>query len=113
VRTVIDGQRAADESTAAKVDDYENSDLDDRYKAALRLADAFMIAPGHITDELRTQLHRSFTDGQITEILIDIIAWTQQKPLVSLALDVPADDSALRQLQFDEAGHSVVGGSLS
>jgi alkylhydroperoxidase family enzyme len=112
LRTVIDGERAVDETLAAKVIDYENSDLEEGQKAALRLADAFMTAPARIADELRAEVLQHFTDAQVTEILLDIIAWTQQKPLVALALDLPADDSALTGITFDEAGHYVIGGTL-
>ena len=44
------------------------------------------------------------------EVLFDVIAWSQQKVLVALSLDAPVDPEALTSLDFDEAGHAVVGG---
>ena len=50
--------------------------------------------------------------SQVTEMLLDIIAWTQQKPLVALALDIPPDPSALTSLDFDEHGEPIIGATL-
>lgn len=113
LRHVTGGKRVLDESTASKVTAYEDSDLDDRHKVALRLADAYMTVPGLIDEELSAQVRREFTDSQVTEILLDIIAWTQQKPLVSLALDIPPDPSALSSLDFDEFGEPIIGAKLT
>ena len=113
LRHVTGGKRVLDESTASKVTAYEDSDLDDRHKVALRLADAYMTVPGLIAEELSAQVRREFTDSQVTEMLLDIIAWTQQKPLVSLALDIPPDPSALSSLDFDELGEPIIGAKLS
>ena len=113
LRHVTGGERVLDESTAVKVEAYESSDLDDRHKVALRLADAYMTVPGLIDEELSAQVRREFTDSQVTEMLLDIIAWTQQKPLVALALDIPPDPSALSSLDFDELGEPIIGATLS
>ena len=112
LRHVTGGKRVLDESTAAKVSAYEDSDLDDRQKVALRLADAYMTVPGHIDEELSADIRRDFSDSQVTEMLLDIIAWTQQKPLVALALDIPPDPSALTSLDFDEHGEPIIGATL-
>ena len=105
LRWVADGERVLDESDAEKVADYERSDLGDRQKIALRLTDAFMTVPGDISAELRHQVRQYFSDGEVVAMLLNIIAWTQQKPLVSFALDIPPDASALTGLVFDETGH--------
>ena len=112
LRHVTGGKRVLDESTAAKVSAYEDSDLADRQKVALRLADAYMTVPGHIDDGLSADIRRDFSDSQVTEMLLDIIAWTQQKPLVALALDIPPDASALTSLDFDEHGEPIIGAAL-
>lgn|SRR5690349_9153599 len=113
LRHVTGGKRVLDESTAAKVAAYEDSDLDDHEKVALRLADAYMTVPGRIDEELSAQISQEFTDGEVAEMLLDIIAWTQQKPLVALALDIPPDPSALTSLDFDERGEPIIGATLS
>jgi hypothetical protein len=48
---------------------------------------------------------------EIVELLFDVMAWSQQKVLVSLELDAPVDPAALTALDFDDGGHAVVGGS--
>lgn len=105
VREVVGGERMVDESMAAQVADYENSDLSDRHKVALRIADAFMTKPGRIDDQQRVQIRRHFSDGEVTEILFNVIAWTSQKPLVALGLDLPIDATALSDIAFDETGN--------
>ncbi len=112
LRWVDHGERVLDESAASKVADYESSDLDVRHKVALRLTDAFMTVPGDITEELRHEVRQHFTDQEVVEMLLDIIAWTQQKPLVSFALDIPPE-AALTGLVFDEAGHYSFGEALA
>src|SRR4051794_24958892 len=112
LRHVTDGHRVVDESMAAKVATYEDSDLSDRHKVALRLADSFMTVPGSIDEHLRADVRRYFSEGEVAEMLLDIIAWTQQKPLVALALDIPPDVSALTSLDFDEVGEPIIGGAL-
>jgi alkylhydroperoxidase family enzyme len=111
LREVVNGHRVLDESLAVKVAGYEDSDLSERHKVALRLADAFMTVPGALDQTLTEQVRQHFSDGEVIEMLLDIIAWTQQKPLVSLALDIPPDPSALSSIEFDEAGHYAIGGT--
>ena len=72
LRHVTGGKRVLDESTAAKVSAYEDSDLDDRQKVALRLADAYMTVPGHIDDGLSADIRRDFSDSQVTEMFNDV-----------------------------------------
>lgn len=42
-------------------------------------------------------------------MLFDVIAWSQQKVLVSLSLDAAVDPDGLTPLDFDREGHAVVG----
>ena len=61
--------RGATEDIVAKLADYEHSDLPERTKTALRLAD-LMTAPGppSIDPELHAELRRHFTDDQILDL---------------------------------------------
>jgi len=107
LRAVSDGERVLDEAIAEKVSDYESSDLSERHKVALRLADAFMTIPGAIGESLRRQVREHFSEDETVEMLLDIVAWTQQKPQVSLALDIPP--SEISSLEFDDTGHHLIG----
>jgi hypothetical protein len=96
-----------DEAMAAKVDHYEDSDLSERHKLALRLADALMTQPGAISNALRDGLHRWFTRDQITELTVDVMKWNYQKVAVALGIDDEVRPGELTDLIFDEAGHWV------
>ena len=92
---------------AAKVARYESSDLDERYKVALRMADALMTRPGDIPASLRADLGRHFTDEQILELTLDVMKWNYQKVSVALGVDAEVRPGELTDLVFDENGHWV------
>ena len=52
----------------AKLQDYEASDLPERTKVALRLADRLAGEQPRIDDDLHAQLRRHFSDDQITDL---------------------------------------------
>ena len=52
----------------AKLQDYEASDLPERTKVALRLADRLAGEQPRIDDDLHAQLQRHFSDDQITDL---------------------------------------------
>jgi len=60
--------RGATEDLVGKLQDYETSDLPERTKAALRLADRLAGEKPHIDAELHAQLQRHFTDDQIIDL---------------------------------------------
>ena len=60
--------RGATEDVVAKVEDYETSDLPERTKVALRLADRLTGEQPKVDAELHAQLKAHFTDDQITDL---------------------------------------------
>ena len=92
---------------AAKVAHYESSDLDERHKSALRMADALMTRPGDISPTLRADLRRHFSDEQILELTLDVVKWNYQKVSVALGVDAEVRPGELTDLIFDENGHWV------
>jgi hypothetical protein len=95
-----------DESMVAMVQDFENSPLDERYKVALRLTDAFIINFGHVSDELAAQAHAFFSDDEIVDIAAKIHYSTSNKIRVALAIDDPEGiehDVGLRALEYPVA----------
>ena len=74
------------------------------------LADCFVTDPARLHGEVRRSVPAQLRAAEIVEVLFDVIAWSQQKVLVALSLDDPVDPEALTPLDFDEAGHAVVGG---
>jgi alkylhydroperoxidase family enzyme len=83
------------------IDEYENADLPEHQKDALRIADAFLNNPAAAADEaFRTRVRDQFEDKQIVSLLLDCMKWSAQKIWVSLDLDEPTG----RSMYFDEAG---------
>jgi len=88
VRDAVALQRGADEAMLDKVDRYEASDLPDDQKAALRLADVYLAAPGGMTGALAEDLQRRFTGAQIAELVLKMMQYSSDKIMVSLGLDL-------------------------
>lgn len=108
LRTVEEDE--LDEVTAAKIDRYEESDLPERLKVALRLTDAVILDPGSAGPELRASALQHFTSAQVAELLLDVVKWSQQKASVALRIEPPPRDG-LSELSFDAAGNPSIGGA--
>jgi alkylhydroperoxidase family enzyme len=93
----------------AEVARNELTRIDERRRAALALADAFVTDPTRLVGDLRRRVLEQLPEREVVELLFDVIAWSQQKVLVSLSLDAPVDPDALTSLDFDAGGHAVVG----
>ena len=100
-----------DETLADKVNHYEDSDLDERLKVALRLTDAVILDPRSVDAALAVQVREHFIDEQIAELLHDIVKWSFQKVLVALQLDAPVREG-LSVLSFDAEGAPMIGGPV-
>ena len=107
VRLVAAVDMGLDEQVVATIDDYENSDFDPRWKAALRLTDAVIVDPTSVGEELAAELREHFTEEQISELLFDIVKWSYQKALVSLRLETPLVEG-IGDLVIREDGTLVV-----
>jgi alkylhydroperoxidase family enzyme len=60
--------RGATEDLVAKLADYEASDLPERTKMALRLADRLTASKPHIDDAFYEELRREFSDDEILDL---------------------------------------------
>jgi hypothetical protein len=109
VRNVDAG--GVDEDTAAKIDDYESSDLDERVKVALRLTDAMILDPSSADTALRVDARRLFSEAEIAELLLDVVKWSQQKASVALRIEIPPREG-LSELRFDQQGRATIGPAL-
>ncbi len=97
---------------ADKVDAYEASDLPERQKVALRLADAYITWPAGIGADLRAQLHEHYSRDAIVELLLDISKWSTQKMPVALGMDGKINPGGLALFDFDESGKVIWGGPI-
>jgi AhpD family alkylhydroperoxidase len=66
-------KRGMDEAMVAQIADFEHSELDDRQKAALRLAQAFLLDPTGLTDQDRAELRQHYRADQLAELILDLI----------------------------------------
>src|SRR5262249_24970162 len=104
LRLAVARQQGLDEAMAAKVDRYEASDLAERHKVALRLADALMTLPGSISAELREQARGHFSEEELVELTLDGMKWNYQKVPVALGTDEEVKRGELTELAFDADG---------
>jgi hypothetical protein len=108
LRLTVARQEGLDETMAAKIDRFESSDLSERHKVALRLADALMTLPGSIGPVLGRQLREHFSEDEILELTLDVMKWNYQKVPVALGIDAEVTPGQLADLQFDRDGRPVV-----
>jgi alkylhydroperoxidase family enzyme len=81
--------RGADENLYAAIDSYEDSGLlDERQKAALRFADAFLITPAETPTSLLETAAEHFTARQLVELALRLVAYSSDKVMVALRLDL-------------------------
>jgi len=73
----------------AKVADYEVSDLPERQRVALRVADAYLIGMGRVTSDLRQEAASHLTQEEISEIGILLFKSIQNKVRIALGTDAP------------------------
>jgi len=85
------------------------SALDDRRRAALSLADAFVTDPARIAGARRAEILEHLAPAEVVEVLFDVIAWSKQKVLVALEIDRAVDADVLTPLGFDAEGHALIG----
>jgi alkylhydroperoxidase family enzyme len=68
VRSASAVRRGATEDLVARLADYEASDLPERTKAALRLADRLTAADPRVDPALHADLRRVFTDAELLDL---------------------------------------------
>jgi len=106
-----------DADMADKIDRFEDSDLDERYKVALRIVDAFIWLPAQLSPELAAQAHAHFSDAELAELLVDITKWSTQKIHVTLGTDgadrLPVNEDGVAYFAFADSGKvSAMAGDL-
>lgn len=101
-----------DEAMVAKIARYEDSDLEERHKVALRLCDAMIVDPAGADEPLGRQVREHFTDEQIAELTCDIMKWSFQKVLVALRIEPALREDELSLMTFDEQGNPILGDAL-
>jgi alkylhydroperoxidase family enzyme len=80
--------QGANETLYAAIDHYEASDLSERQKAALRLADAYLLWPAGTSEEVKAGALEQFTPDQIVEFILRLLVYSSDKVMISLRLDL-------------------------
>ena len=70
------------------VDQYEESDLTPDQQAALKLADAYLIAPGEMSDATKRDVAAHLATEQIVELVLKLMGFSSDKVTVALGLDL-------------------------
>jgi alkylhydroperoxidase family enzyme len=91
-----------DDAIDRAIDRYEESDLEERHKVALRLADAYLTRPVDISDDLAAAARRVFTHEELLELVLDLSKWSTQK--VHVALRIDAAGAKRRYFTIDVGG---------
>jgi hypothetical protein len=104
VRLAVAGQLGFDESTDAKIADYERSDLPEATKAALRFADAWLSSPFDVPPALKTALRAHFSPEQIVEMALSVWKWSQNKMMTALGMAPAINPSKKTLIGYDEEG---------
>jgi hypothetical protein len=94
-RDAVALEAGVDETMLALVDDYEQSTLTDKQKVSLRFADAYLLGPDRIDDDLRNEVATHFTPAELGALLVRLMHYSSDKVMVALGLDL---DTPVRQV---------------
>ena len=86
-RSAVALQQGVDEDMLDSVDHYEDSDLSPAQRAALRLADTYLIAPAEMSESTRQEVAANLTPTQIVEVVLKLMGFSSDKVMVALGLD--------------------------
>jgi alkylhydroperoxidase family enzyme len=86
-RGAVAQQQGVDEQMLDKVDHYEDSDLAPEQRAALRLADGYLVAPAAMSDAARAEITAHLAPAQVVELVLKLMGFSSDKAMVALGLD--------------------------
>jgi alkylhydroperoxidase family enzyme len=109
LRNVRAVESGGDEATFDKIDRYEHSDLSDRHKVALRLADAILWTPARIPEGLADSVRAHFTREQQLELVLDVTRNALNKFAVAMGVDGIGVGEGIGYYDTDERGELVYG----
>ena len=109
LRNVRAVEAGGDETTFDKIDAYEESDLAERHKVALRLADAILWRPRAFPTGLVDQAREHFSSEQLVEIVLDVARNALNKYAVAMGVDGVGVGKGINYYDTDERGELVYG----
>lgn len=97
-------EAGATESDYDGIDDFENSELSDRHKAALRYVDALIWTPAQVSgDELR----QHFSLEEAVELTLDVMRNACNKVAVALGADAARIDEGTEEYRLGADGQPI------
>ncbi|MFN6543128.1 carboxymuconolactone decarboxylase family protein [Mycolicibacterium nivoides] len=97
-------EAGATESDYDGIDDFENSALSDRHKAALRYVDALIWTPAQVSgDELR----QHFSQEEAVELTLDVMRNACNKVAVALGADAARIDEGTEEYRLGADGQPI------
>jgi len=87
---------------------YEQSDLPEHQKAALRLADGFLAHPAGFRGDVTVATLEHFSSAQIVELACKLVWWSSNKVTITLGADAPYDEGRLTAYHYADDGAFVV-----
>lgn len=97
-------EAGATESDYDAIDDFENSGLSDRHKAALRYVDALIWSPARVSgDELREH----FSQDEAIELTLDVMRNACNKVAVALGADAARVDEGTEEYRLGADGQPI------
>ncbi|MFK7916805.1 MAG: hypothetical protein AB8G14_01910 [Ilumatobacter sp.] len=81
--------------------------LSEAHLAALEFANALVMEPANISDDLSRRLRQHFSKEQIIELALDVMKWSYQKVPVALGVDRAIRPGELTDLAFDSNGNWI------
>jgi alkylhydroperoxidase family enzyme len=87
-RSAVALQRGATEEMLDAVDTYDEADFTDEQKAALQLADVYLVSPAHATQTVKAAAAEHLTALQAVEVVLKLMGYSSDKVLIALGLDL-------------------------
>jgi hypothetical protein len=87
---------------------FEQSDLSDRHKSALRLAAAFHGAPSTVDEETRAKALEHYPPDEIVAMLFNIICYSFNRVRSASGFDQRADPDDLTAFEYDNDGNALI-----
>lgn len=97
-------EAGAGETLYDEIDHYENSDLSDRHRSALRFVDAMIWTPSHAPG---TELLRHFSPEEAVELALDVMRNASNKVAVALGVDAPRVSEGTEQYRLGADGQPI------
>ena len=109
LRNVTAVAGGVDEGTATQVDRYESSPFPERTKVALRLTDAIISRPGEIDGALIESVDAHFEEGEVIELVLDVMRNAGNKIAVCLGADAAHVADGIEFYDIDPSGEPIYG----